>query len=149
MSLNKYVSEVKTIQQNQEIVFRYLADFQNFGRFFNEYTLEQLSAQMPGVNIEGVNVDADSCQFTLSKGGSFGIRILERDQPKTIKMTGEGNMPVQLLFWIQLLPTSAYQCKMRLTLHADMNVMMKMMLGKKLKEGVDRLADMLAAIPYS
>lgn len=149
MSLNKYVSEVKTIQQNQEIVFRYLSDFNNFSQFFNEYALEQLSTQMPGgIRIEDCKFDSDSCHLTLSKGGSVGFRIIDRDVPKTIKMTGEGSIPAQMFFWIQLLPVSDYQCKMRLTLHAELNVMLKMMLNKKLKDGIDRLADVLSAIPY-
>ena len=37
---------------------------------------------------------------------------------------------------------------MRLTLHAEMSMMIKMMAGKKLDEGVNRMADMLAQLPY-
>jgi hypothetical protein len=37
---------------------------------------------------------------------------------------------------------------MRLTLKADLNMMMKMMIGKKLEEGIDKFADMLAMLPY-
>jgi hypothetical protein len=37
---------------------------------------------------------------------------------------------------------------MRLTLKADLNPMIKMMVGSKLKDGIDKFADMLAMIKY-
>ena len=37
---------------------------------------------------------------------------------------------------------------MRLTLKADLNMMMKMMIGSKLEKGLDKMADMLAGLPY-
>jgi hypothetical protein len=147
MGINKYVSDVKVINQNQEIVYRFLSDFNNLKRFFNEYTLEQISSQLPNMHIERFDADTDSCTFVLSKG-AFGLRIIDRDPSKTIKITGEGQMPIQATFWVQLLPTSAYQCKMKLTLHAEMNMFLKMMANKKIKEGLDRMADFLAAFPY-
>ena len=55
-------------------------------------------------------------------------------------------MPVGITFWIQLLSVSAYETKLRLTLDADMSMMIKMMVNKKLQEGINQLADMLAAL---
>lgn len=57
-------------------------------------------------------------------------------------------MPVEIVFWIQLLPVAAYETKLRLTLDADMSMMIKMLVNKKLEEGINKLADMLAALPY-
>jgi hypothetical protein len=37
---------------------------------------------------------------------------------------------------------------MRLTLHIEMSMMVKMMAGNKLEEGIDKLADTLSALPY-
>jgi hypothetical protein len=36
----------------------------------------------------------------------------------------------------------------RITLHAELNPMIKMLVDKHLKEGVDRIADALTKIPY-
>lgn len=148
MGINKYVSDVKNVNQNQEVVYRFLSDLSNLKRFFNEYTLEQISAQLPNnMRIERFEADTDSCIFMLSKG-AFGLRIIDREPFKTIKIVAEGQMPIEATLWIQLVPTSAYQSKMRLTLHAEMNMFIKMMANKKIKEGLDRMADFLAAIPY-
>jgi len=46
------------------------------------------------------------------------------------------------------LPTSAYETKIRLTLHAELNMMLKMLAGKKLKDGLDKIADALTMLPY-
>jgi hypothetical protein len=46
------------------------------------------------------------------------------------------------------MPVSAFQTKMRLTLHADLNMMMKMVAGNKLEEGINQLAETLKNLPY-
>ena len=38
--------------------------------------------------------------------------------------------------------------KMRLTLHTEMSMLVKMMLGDKLEEGIDHFASMLANLPF-
>ena len=148
MSINKYVSDVNIINHNNEIVFNYLSDFNKLGSFFNENLLSQISQQIPNGSIEDFKSDTDSCQFTISSSGEAGFRIIERENPKMIKITGEGKIPFELYFWIQIIPTSAYQCKMRLTLHANLNMMMKMVVGKKMKEGINKLAEALTRLPY-
>ncbi|MBN2807215.1 MAG: hypothetical protein JXR22_11205 [Prolixibacteraceae bacterium] len=148
MGISKYVSDVKTIKHNNELVFQFLSNFNQLGKFFNEYTLAQISQQVPGVKIDGFRSDTDSCHFTINNHGEAGLRIIERDIPKTIKITGEGNIPFELFLWIQLVPVSAYESKIRLTLHADLNMMLKLMAGKKLQEGINKLADALTLLPY-
>ncbi|MDA3928721.1 MAG: hypothetical protein PF541_07150 [Prolixibacteraceae bacterium] len=148
MSANKYVSDVKTINHNNEVVYNYLSDFNKLGLLLNEHTLAQLSQQIPNGSIDDFGSDSDSCHFTISSMGEAGFRIIERDTPKMIKITGEGKIPFELYLWIQVLPLTPYQCKIRLTIHANMNMMIKMVAGKKLKEGINKLADALTQIPY-
>jgi carbon monoxide dehydrogenase subunit G len=148
MGVSKYVSQVKHINQNNQTIFNFLSDFNNLGKFFNNFTLEQLSQKVPGASINDFSSDDDSCRFNISKFGEAGFRIIEREPYKTIKITGEGKIPFQMYIWIQILPTSAYQSKIRLTLHADMSFVIKAMIGKKMQEGVDNLAHALTVLPY-
>lgn len=148
MSTSKYVSDVKVVNQNHETVYNFLSDFNNLGQFFNEYTLAQLSGQLPNASIEDVSTDTDRCTFTISPMGEAGLRIIGREPTKTIKISGEGKIPFQLFVWIQLLPSGPYQTKLRVTLHAELNMMLKMLAGKKLKEGVNKIADALTMLPY-
>lgn len=148
MGITKYVSDVKIVQNNQEIIYNYLSNFENLSKYVNEGLLEKMTEQIPQIQISNFESDVDSCRFQISGIGLAEIRIIEREPSKTIKVSSSGSLPVSVVFWIQLLPVDAYQTKLRLTLDADMGMMIKMMVNKKLEEGINRMADMLAALPY-
>ena len=148
MGVNKYVSDVKIIRNNQEVIYNYLSNFENLSKYINEGLLEKMTAQIPQIKISNFQSDADSCRFQISGMGLAEIRIVEREPSKTIKITSTGSLPVSIVFWIQLLPVDAHETKIRLVLNAEMSMMIKMMVNKKLEEGINRMADMLAALPY-
>jgi carbon monoxide dehydrogenase subunit G len=148
MSSTKYVSDVKIVNNNQEIVFNYLSNFENLSKYVNDGLLSKMTEQIPQIKISDFESDADSCRFQVSGMGQAEIRIIERDPFKTIKISSTGSLPISVVFWIQLLPVNAYETKLRLTLDADMSMMIKMMVSRKLEEGINRLADVLAALPY-
>ena len=58
------------------------------------------------------------------------------------------NSPVSFRLWVQMLPVSDLTSKLRVTLDADLNFFVKQMLGSKLEKGVEKIADMLAMMPY-
>lgn len=148
MSTSKYISDIKIIHNNQEIIYNYLSNFENLSKYINEGLLEKMTEQIPQIKISNFESDADSCRFQISGMGLAEIRIIEREPVKTIKISSSGSLPVSIVFWIQLLPVDAYETKIRLVLNAEMSMMIKMMVNKKLEEGINRMADMLAALPY-
>lgn len=148
MAVNKYVSKVATIDQNQQVVFEHLSNFENLSTYLNSGLLEKITQTVPQIKITEFESDRDSCRFKITGMGLAEIRIVEREPPKTIKVEGEGNLPIGFTFWIQLVPATDLQTKMRLTLHADMNMMIKMMVGDRLQDGVNQLAETLASLPY-
>ena len=148
MSTSKYVSDIKIVNQNQEIVYNYLSNFENLSKFVNEGLLSKLTEQVPQIKISNFESDIDSCRFQIAGMGLAEIRIIEREPHKTIKVKSSGKLPLDITFWIQLLPVSAYESKLRITLDAEMSMMIKMMVNSKLEEGINRFADMLASLPY-
>ncbi|TDN96281.1 SRPBCC family protein [Sunxiuqinia elliptica] len=148
MGLSKYTSDIHYIEQNQEVVFNFLSNFENLSQYVNESLLEQVTKQVPQIKVSDFESDADSCRFNISGLGEAEIRIVEREPHKTIKVTSSGKLPMEFTFWIQLLPVTPYQTKMKLTLHAEMGMMIKMMVGNKLERGVNQLAEMLTKLPY-
>ena len=148
MSVSKYVSDIKIVNNNQEVIFNYLSNFENLSKYVNDGLLSKMSEQVPQIQVSDFESDSDSCRFQIKGMGQAEIRIVEREVYKTIKIVSSGSMPVDITFWIQLLPVSAYETKLRLTLNADMSMMIKMLVNKKLEDGINRLADMLAALPY-
>jgi carbon monoxide dehydrogenase subunit G len=148
MSTYKYVSDVKIVQHNQDIIFNYLSNFENLSKYVNDGLLSKMTEQIPQVKITDFESDMDSCRFQITGLGPAEIRIVERDPAKTIKISSNGSLPVSITFWIQLLPVDAYETKLRLTLDAEMSMMIKMLVNKKLEEGINKLTDLLAALPY-
>jgi len=148
MGVNKYISETKYIEHNQQLVYDHLSNFENLGTYLNSGLLEKITSKFPQITISEFESDRDSCRFKVTGMGLAKIRIVEREPVKTIKVKSEGGLPVGLTFWIQLMPVTAFQTKMRLTLHADMNTMIKMMVGDRLEDGINQLADTLASLPY-
>src|ERR1035437_2790796 len=143
MSSTKYISDVKTVQQNQEIVYNYLSNFENLSKYVNEGLLTKLTEQVPQIKISNFESDVDSCRFQIAGMGLAEIRVIEREPHKTIIVKSSGKLPLDITFWIQLLPLSDYESKLRITLDAEMSMMIKMMVNKKLEEGINRFADML------
>ncbi|WP_163322290.1 SRPBCC family protein [Draconibacterium mangrovi] len=148
MALNKYVSEVKVIEHNQQVVFNYLSNFENLSTYLNSGLIEKITEKVPQIKITDFESDRDSCKFNITGLGLAEIKIVNREPFKTIKVESSGGLPLSFTFWIQLMPVNEYKTKMRLTLHAEMSMMIKMMAGSKLEEGINQLADTLSKLPY-
>lgn len=158
--MTKFESEVKQIHFPQASVYAKLSDLNNL-RIIQERAsdpafVEQIKAsgQVPEDKLGQIQEAVAQLQFTAdtvtypsSPIGAVTLRIVERDELKCIKFAVEG-APVAGNLWIQLLPTSPYECKMRCTIGAELNFLMKQMAKKPLQQGVEKLADMLAMIPY-
>lgn len=149
MPVSKYTSEVKVLNHNQQVVFNYLSDFRNLAGYLNQGLIEKITEQVPQIKITGFESDQDSCRFQITGLGLAEIKIVNREPFKTIKVESSGGLPLSFTFWVQLLTDDAYQTKLRLTLHADLGIMIQMMVGNRLGEGLNRLADTLATLPYS
>ncbi|QIA09726.1 SRPBCC family protein [Draconibacterium halophilum] len=148
MAVNKYISEVKVIDHNQQVVFNYLSNFENLSGYLNSGLIEKITEKIPQVKITDFESDRDSCKFNITGLGLAKIKIINREPFKTIKVESSGGLPLSFTFWIQLMPVDEYKTKMRLTLHAEMSMMIKMMAGNKLEEGINQLADTLSKLPY-
>jgi len=133
--MTTYESDIKTISSNEEVVFGILSDLNN---------LKELLGNTPLNNkVKDLQFQSDSCSFVVEGFGKMGFRITDREPFKTIKMQSE-KAPVDLNVWIQLVQRAENDTQMKLTLKADLPVMIKMMIDKKLKEGINLIADILA-----
>lgn len=148
MSLSKYTSEVKLINHNEQVVFNYLSNFKNLSAYLNSGLIEKITEKIPQIKITDFSSDRDSCKFNITGLGLAEIKIVNREPFKSIKVESSGGLPLSFTFWIQLLPVDNFQTKMRLTLHAEMSTMIKMMAGNKLGEGLNNLAETLSKLPY-
>jgi hypothetical protein len=152
MGTEKYISEVKFISSPQDVVFNHLADMNNLSRFFDPSRIEEMKLQYPDypdIKLDNFIATTDECSFSINPIGTVGVRIVEREPSKLIKLAGSKSVPFKLDCWIQLLPVDVASCKLRITLHAELNAMIKMLVDKPLKESIDRVAEALARIQYT
>lgn len=95
--------------------------------------------------VEEWEADENHCSFK-AKGFTVKLRIIDKEAPKFVKITGdEGGVPVDFNFWIQLHQVSERDTRIRLVLHAELNMMMRMMIGGKIKTALDQIVESIAA----
>ena len=136
--MTEFVSEVKTIPHNEADVFNMLSDLSN---------LEHMKDRIPQEKISDFTFDKDSCSFSVNPIGKVKFSIIEREPDKTIKFKAEES-PVDVTMWIQLKQVDENDTKMKLTIKAELNPFIKPMVSKPIQEGINKIADVLAAIPY-
>ena len=94
--------------------------------------------------VEEWEATPDSCSFKV-KGFKIALRIAERVENKHVKIVAdEGGVPIDFTFWIQLHEVSANDTRVRMVLHAELNMMMRMMIGGKIQSGLDQAVEGLA-----
>lgn len=130
--MEKYESKQQCIRHSAERIFPLLS------------RLDMLTPALQD-KVEDWQADADHCSFK-AKGFTVRLRIDERVEPKHVKIVGdEGGVPIDFAFWIQLHEVSADDTRIRMVLHADLNMMMRMMIGGKIQKGLDQAVEGLAA----
>lgn len=136
--MSKFESSIKQIAYPQQSVYNMLSDLTN---------IERVKDKVPEDKLKDLTFDKDTISISVSPVGQISMRIVERDEPKTIKFASE-NSPMSFNFWIQILPVSDTASKMKLTIDADIPFFAKGMVSGPLKEGIEKIAEALAAIPY-
>lgn len=136
--MSKFESSIKQIAYPQQSVYNMLSDLTN---------IERVKDKVPEDKLKDLTFDKDTISISVSPVGQISMRIVERDEPKTIKFASE-NSPMLFNFWIQILPVSDTASKMKLTIDADIPFFAKGMVSGPLKEGIEKIADALATIPY-
>ena len=136
--MSKFESTIRQINYPQEVVFQGLSNLDN---------LSKIQDRIPEDKANDLSFDNDSVSINVPPVGKITMKIIEREEPKTIKFeTAESPLPFN--FWIQLLPVTESSCKMKLTLKADLNPFIKGMVSKPLQEGIEKIADVLQMIKY-
>ncbi len=128
--MEKYESKQQQIRRTAEQIYSALSSFNNF-------------TPMIQGRVEEWNADDDVCSFKV-KGMPVRLRMVEREPNKTIKIQGDDGTPIDFTFWLQLKEVAPYDTRMRIVVHAELNMMMRMMIGKKLQGAVDQMAEAIA-----
>ena len=136
--MTKFESTIKQIQAPQQKVYDMLSDLNN---------LERVKDRLPEDKLKDLAFDRDSVSVNVAPVGNLTLRVVNREEPKTIKFETEQS-PIPFNFWIQLVAMDEENCKMKLTVKADLNPFIKGVVSGPLQEGLEKIADALTMIDY-
>ena len=140
MSESKYESKITSAPCSAAQIYRVLSNLEN---------LERVRQFIPQDKVQEMEISADRVRMKVDGlAQKITIAIVDRIENDTVKFGAEG-IPMDANFWIQLKELGPTDTRIKLTVKADIPFMFNMMVDKKLKEGLDQAADMLAKFPYS
>ena len=119
------------INSSEEKIFNLLSKFNNFNNF------------IPQEKVKNYVATEDTCSFTIDNIGDFGMRIIERQPFSLVKITNDEKVPFNFNFWIQLKKVAENDTRVKLTIKAELNAMLKMVAKKPLTNFVNTLVDKL------
>ena len=128
-------SRIGHIYATTERVFSLISDFSRI----NTTMLPQND------KIKDVEATADSCTFTIDKAGRFGMRIVEREPYNLLKIESSES-PLQFKMWIQLKEFHDTETAVKVTLDAEINALISVMVKKPLTEFVETLVSRMEQI---
>jgi carbon monoxide dehydrogenase subunit G len=129
--MTQYESSEKTINAGRKPVYEYLTDINNF------------SSLIPAGNVRDFKAGKDNCHFYIDGIGTVGVRLVA-SETDDVRFESEGSTPFRFDLLVKLNETGPGSTRLKLVLNAGLNMMMKMVAGKQLEEGVEIAASRLS-----
>ena len=138
--MDKYESKITSAAYPAAQIYRVLSDLKN---------LEKVRDLIPQDKVQEMEIDSDYVRMKVDGlGQKITIVIVDRIENDTVKFGVEG-IPMDANLWIQMKEVSPTDTRLKLTIKADIPMMFRLMINKKLQQGLDQAADMLAQFPYA
>lgn len=134
MMATEIKSKHATVSRPPYQLYMAFVDMRNFVQFLPEDKKKDLTA------------DYDSIKATV-QGFPVGVRVSERVPYSRIEFSDDG-APFKFTVVMNFDPAGGdpYKTDFHIEVSADLNFMMKMMLGSRLKDALDKMVDALAAM---
>ena len=127
-----YQSKTITVNKPLEEVYGKVSDLKN---------LEQFRDRIPKEYTVNFECDTDYVQFRVAPVGDLLLRIVERGADK-IRLNVE-KLPFKAEMSMNIGNVSPSETNIQLVLDADIPFFVKHIVGNKLEEGMDKIADVL------
>ena len=134
MMATEIKSKHATVSRPPYQLYMAFVDMRNFVQF------------LPEDKKKDVTADYDSIKATV-QGFPVGVRVSERVPYSRIEFSDDG-APFKFTVVMNFDPAGGdpYKTDFHIEVSADLNFMMKMMLGSRLKDALDKMVDALAAM---
>ena len=137
--MNTYESHIAKVPADASAIYAVISDLSNLERVRELIPQDKVQEFETNTNFVRLKVDG--------LGQKILIRIVDRIANDTVKF-GVENLPMDGNFWIQVKQVAPHDSRIKLTLKAELPMMIAMMAGKKIQEGIDQAADMMAKMPF-
>ncbi len=125
--LSYYESRQGTLTCNAEEVYDFVTDIRNFEQFINQGTITDWQAER------------ESCSFNVSMIGSVSFRLAEKDMYNKVVFKGEALKKNDFSLMLNIAGDDAGSVVVKVSLSADLNPMLKMMVSKHIDQFLEIL----------
>jgi carbon monoxide dehydrogenase subunit G len=134
--MTQFESDIKKAPHSDEKIFSFISDFNNF------------ESLIPQDKVKDWQSTQETCRFKVEGIGEAGLKIVDKEPFKTVKYSTDGKVPFNFYLWVQLKQVEENDTRIKLTIKADLNPMMKMMVAKHVKKFLNMLGDAIANYHY-
>ncbi len=128
-------SRIGHVRRTPQTIYAALSDF------------NRLSTNMlPQDKISNLQVTEDSCSFDINNAGHFGMRVIDREPFKTVKIAATEDSSIKFTMWIQMKEFQETDSAVKVTLDAELNMLLGAVAKGPLTKFVNSIVDNLERI---
>jgi hypothetical protein len=125
--LSNFESRTGRLACNAEDFFGFVTDIRNFERFIPEGIISNWRAEK------------DDCSFNVSMLGTVSVRLVEKERYTKVVFGGDALKKNDFLLTLNITDKVMDSAEVVILLGAELNPMMKMMVGKPIEQFLERL----------
>ena len=137
--MTTFESNVKQVQAPQGTVYAKLSDLSNLAR---------VKDRLPEHKVKNMTFDTDTLSMQAPPIGTITLKIVARE-PESCITFGTTSSPLPFDLQIHISPMSETECQLKLVINMEVNPFIKNMIQRPLQDGLEKMADLLAMIPYT
>ena len=134
--MSKIESKIGVISQPADKIYNYISNFNNF------------KSLIPEDKVKDFESTEETCRFRVEGIGQAGLKIIEKDPPKLVKISSDEHTSFDFLLWIQIKEVGENDSRIKITTEAKLNPMVATMVKKPLKNFVDTLVDQAEKLSF-
>ena len=132
-------STPREVKHPVEKVYGVLSDLGN---------IEKVKEKLPEEAAKTLSFTRDTVSVEAPMVGQVSLRVAERREPGLVVLKAE-NSPIPTTMSVSMDPMPGGGCKLVVAIDAQLNVFVRSMVEKPLREGVEKIADALQTIDYT
>jgi hypothetical protein len=122
-----FESRTGTVNVRSKEVFNFVTDLRNFERF------------APAGTINNWNAGKDNCSFSVSMVGTVTVRLAEKVEFTKVVYSGDALKKDDFILTLDILDYAEQPAGVKVSLHADLNPIMKMMAARPIEQFLEML----------